>query len=305
MNKLAIDIGGSAIKYALIDDTRNMLVKDKIPNPRSMDLFISVIADLYEQYKEQIDGIGISVAGKCDPKDGTVVSAGNFPYLTGKSLVELLKPYCPVKITVDNDAHCAAFAEMQFGSLVNVQNAIAIILGTGIGGALILDGKIYSGSRFCSAEFSLIRINGEVGLDNSWVHCGGARGLIKMVKEALGTDEELDGVRIFEMLEQKNPVVHEVMDKYCRIAAVQIYNFQALLDVDVVAIGGGISAQPILTEMIEKHLREIIEAEAKYKFPVSMPKLVRCKYGNDANLFGAWYDNCTRELNDMYSTIGG
>ena len=235
-------------------------------------------------------GMGISMAGKLNPQDGMIISSGQYPFLKGESLVDIVRNCCNVPVSIQNDAHSAALAELNLGCLKSVKNAAVIVLGTGIGGAIILDKKIYEGQRFCAAEFSLIRVNGKEGIENSWMYRGGgAVGLINLVKEALNTEDELTGMEIFKMAE-KNEKVLEAIRKYCQITAVQIYNLQAIFDLDVYAIGGGISAQPMLIELIAEYLYQIFEAEKKYDLAPSMPKIIPCKYRNDANLLGAWYD---------------
>ena len=263
-----------------------------MPAPRKSEAdFLGTVSRLYGQYAQRIDGIGISMAGKLDAKDGTIISSGQYPFLQGKSLVNLLKTYCPTAITVRNDAHCAALAELEFGCLTDVKYAVVLVLGTGIGGAVILNREIYEGRRFCAAEFSLIRANGEAHIHNSWMYRGGgAVGLINLVKEALHTEEELTGIEIFRMAEEKNETVLKAIEEYCRIMAVQIYNLQAIFDVETFAIGGGISAQPMLLERIRNYLSEIFAAEERYGLPPTMPDIVACKYRDEANLLGAWHD---------------
>ena len=85
-----------------------------------------------------------------------------------------------------------------------------------------------------------------------------------------------------------------MLDEYARIAAVQIYNLQCVLDVEAVAIGGGISAREDLIDRIRTQLQAIFDAEAAYQIPPAMPRVVACQFRNDANLIGAWHDNVSR-----------
>lgn len=292
---LAIDIGGSAVKYAVINENADFVERGSVPAPRASEKkFVDTISSLYKQFEKQVSGIGISMAGKLNPEDGVIVSSGQYPFLRGKSLSKLISEYCGTNVSVENDAHSAAIAELNKGSLVGVRHAAVIVLGTGIGGAIILDGKIYNGNRFCAAEFSLIRRNGKPGIENSWMYKGGgAVGLINIVKEELNIEEDINGRDIFRMAEEKNPKVLKAIDIYNEMMAVQIYNLQTVLDLEVYAIGGGISAQPSIINGIEKHLEGIFKAEEKYALPPTMPKITACAFCNDANLIGAWYDfNC-------------
>jgi hypothetical protein len=116
----------------------------------------------------------------------------------------------------------------------------------------------------------------------------GGKGLLLLVCLVIGNLEEevpddAGDERILAML-----------DEYARIAAVQIYNLQCLLDVEAVAIGGGISAREDLIDRIRMQLQAIFDAEAVYQIPPTMPRVVACQFRNDANLIGAWHDNVSR-----------
>ena len=115
-----------------------------------------------------------------------------------------------------------------------------------------------------------------------------------MAKQALGTEGDLDGFRVFELADAGDERILGMLDEYARIAAVQIYNMQCLLDVEAVAIGGGISARADLIDRIRRQLQAIFDAEAAYQIPQAMPKVMACTFRNDANLIGAWHDNVSR-----------
>ena len=103
--RLAIDVGGSSIKYALMGEDHQILEQGKVPAPREVkEEFIEAVGQLYDRYAEQISGMGISMAGKVNPHTGYVVSAGSFPFFTGTNMIESLAKRCPTHITVDNDA---------------------------------------------------------------------------------------------------------------------------------------------------------------------------------------------------------
>ena len=93
--------------------------------------------------------MGISMAGKVDPHTGFVVSAGSFPFFTGTNMLEPLAQRCPTHLTVDNDARCAALAELHYGSLADVDDALVIVLGTGIGGAVVINRQLLDGALLC------------------------------------------------------------------------------------------------------------------------------------------------------------
>lgn len=288
---LTLDVGGSAIKYALIQEDLKILEKDSVRTPLdALESFIETIGKLYDQYAECIDGIAISMPGVIDPQKGFAYTGGALKYIVNLEIVDLLKQRCPTHITVGNDAKCAANAEVGFGILKDVDDAAIIILGTGIGGCLIKDKKVHIGKHFAAGEFSAIYTNADK-YDNSnqlWAVKNGIFGLLKRVQEELKTDEKFNGKQIFEMANHGHEDVLRALDLFTKDLAVQIFNIQAIFDPEKVAIGGGISAQSILFEYLEKNLSKVVN---QYDLPISHPVVVPCHYRNDANLIGALYQH--------------
>ena len=103
-----------------------------------------------------------------------------------------------------------------------------------------------------------------------------------------------NGFKVFELADAGDERILTMLDEYARIAAVQIYNLQCVLDVEAVAIGGGISAREDLIDRIRTQLQAIFDAEAAYQIPPTMPRVVACQFRSDANLIGAWHDNVSR-----------
>lgn len=286
---LALDIGGSSIKHALVSDGCVLREQGKVPAPRdTKEHFLGVVEALWNIYRDRADGLALSMAGKLDPADGLILSAGSFPALTGERLVPLLEGRCGCRVAVENDGSCAGIAEFAHGSLRPYKSALCVVLGTGIGAALFLDGKLWRGSHLCGPELSMVRADGQAGLMHSWMFCGGATGLVRMAKEALGSEEDIDGIEIFRLADQGDERILAMLEEYAQIAAVQLYNVQAILDVEAIAIGGGISAAKRLMDLIQTKLQAIYDAEAHHNLPPRMPVLVPCEFRNDANLIGAW-----------------
>ena len=294
MNYLTLDIGGSSIKYAIIDENGHFLTKGNAPAPKeSIEQFISIIGDLYDQYQDEVAGMAISMPGAIDPDKGFAYTGGAYDYIKNMNIVEMLQARCPLPITIGNDAKCAANAEIGFGCLQDVDDAAVIILGTGIGGCIVQNHQVHIGKHFASGEFSWMRTNGDDGNNfaNTWCAVNGIAGLLQTAQEQMQTDQEYNGKEIFEMANNGNEQVLAALDKFTKRLAVQIYNLQALFDPEKIAIGGGISAQPLLLELTEKHIEEMYQTGLQANSPVSRPVVVTCKYLNDANLIGAFYQH--------------
>ena len=140
---LTLDVGGSAIKYALMQEDLTILEKSSVPTPMdTLENFIETIGKIYDQFQDQINGMALSMPGIIDPERGYQYTGGALRYIDKLETVEVLKKRCPTNITIGNDAKCAANAEIGFGNLQDIQDGAVVILGTGIGGCLIKDHKV-------------------------------------------------------------------------------------------------------------------------------------------------------------------
>ncbi len=288
---LTFDVGGSAIKYALIQEDLTIIEKSSVPTPMdTLDNFVETIGGIYDQYKDNIQGIAMSMPGIIDPDKGYQYTGGALRYIANLDTVELLQQRCPINITIGNDAKCAANAEIGYGSLQDIQDGAVVILGTGIGGCLIKDHQVHTGKHFSAGEFSFIKTDFHDALtwDSAWSTRNGIDGLLARVQEQLETDEKYTGFEIFEMANNGNEKVIAGINQFAFEVATQIFNVHIIFDCEKVAIGGGISAQPLLIELIQKNLDDIFD---HLGFGVSKPEIVPCHFRNDANLIGALYQH--------------
>lgn len=288
---LTLDVGGSAIKYALIQENLTIKEKSSVPTPMdTLENFIETIGQIYDQYSQQIDGMAISMPGIINPEKGYQFTGGALKFIENLETVEVLKQRCPINITIGNDAKCAANAEIGFGNLQDIQDGAVVILGTGIGGCLIKDHQVHTGKHFSAGEFSFIKTNNEDAFtwDHAWSTRCGIKGLLQRVQEQLETNQSFTGIEIFEMANNGNEKVVAAIDHFAKEVALQIFNVHIIFDCEKIAIGGGISAQPLLIDLIKKNLNTIFD---HLGFNVYHPEIVACKFRNDANLIGALYQH--------------
>lgn len=293
---LVLDVGGSSIKYAIMTKEAEFLKKGKVPTPKEkIEDFVEVIGKIYDEFKDEIKGMAMSLPGLIDSERGYAYTGGNLLYNNQKEIVKILQERCPIKITIENDAKCAALAEVWRGSLKDCRDGIVVVLGTGIGGAVIKDRKVHKGKHFFAGEFSFIRtdINDPDNLDNIWARKSGSSALIKAAADVKGLKEEdLDGYKGFEYINNGDEDVLKVLDDFTKTIAVQIINLGCVFDPEKVSIGGGISSQPILIEYINKNLKESYDAISELgDFP--QIKVEKCTFENDSNLIGALYNYFT------------
>lgn len=288
---LTLDIGGSAIKYALIQEDLTIKEKSSVPTPMdTLENLIETIGRIFDLYSSKISGMAISMPGIIDPEKGYQFTGGALKYISNLDTVNVLKKRCPTNITIGNDAKCAANAEIGFGNLQDIQDGAVVILGTGIGGCLIKDHQVHTGKHFSAGEFSFIKTNNHDPFtwDNAWSTRCGIKGLLERVQEQLKTDQEFTGIEIFDMANHGDEKVLNAIDNFAKEVALQIFNVHIIFDCEKIAIGGGISAQPLLIDLIKKNLNIIYD---NLGFEVYHPEIVACKFRNDANLIGALYQH--------------
>lgn len=291
MKYLTLDIGGSSIKYAIMDEDIQIYEQSSIPTPLdTLEHLVESIGELYDKYRVDIHGIAISMPGVIDPENGYCYTGGSLTYIKNLNFVEVLQKRCPIKITIGNDAKCAANAEIGYGNLQGVQDGAVVILGTGIGGCLIKNHKVHTGRHFSAGEFSFMQTNclEPYGWDYTWCRRNGIDGLLKRVQEKLGTQEHYTGIEIFEMAHSGNQQVIDAIDQFALEVATQIYNVHILFDCEKIAIGGGISAQEMLIQLIQKNFDDVMNSLGIgfYK-----PEIVPCYFRNNSNLVGALYQH--------------
>lgn len=285
---LVIDIGGSSIKYGTLNEELELTDKGNLSRPLSREK-----EDLYSALKTiakkevNYDGIAISLPGEIDQKSGicrgsSVLRQRDFPLVS--ELEELLG--CPVSACTDGT--CAMYGEYAYGNLKNVENGVMLVLGTGIGGGIILNGKPYFGSHGHAGSLSFIYsdISNMYDPDTLFGNLNGIGGLKKAVRERSGI-EEADGLKTFSMIRQGNKEVEDGLKLFCRRLMFQIYNLQIILDADRYVIGGGITNEPMMNDYLQEALDEYYSS---VMIGINKPEVRIAKYRADANLLGAYYN---------------
>ncbi|MBQ1827042.1 MAG: ROK family protein, partial [Erysipelotrichaceae bacterium] len=162
MKLLAIDVGGTEIKSALIDQDYTLSDWDSIPTPQdSFEDFLSAIDMIYAKYRGQVEGVAMALPGFIDSEKGLCNSGGALTYNAGKYLGPILEERLGCRVHLENDGKAAAMAELANGSLRGCKNAAVFIIGTGIGGGLIVDGKLVKGKNFTAGELSFLSVSME------------------------------------------------------------------------------------------------------------------------------------------------
>lgn len=288
----AIDVGGTAIKYALISESAEILEHGEVPTDvKDLNSYVSLLISIYEKYEDQAEALVMSAPGKIDSKTGFFYTGGALKFMDGVNLKDEILKRKSMKFCVANDGRCAAFAELWKGSMQGVNNGIVMTLGTGIGACLILNGKPYEGSTSAAGEVSTIPLHWDRKYDRHqlWYRQQGVGYLSARYAEMTGADTQtINGRILFSDYQEGKKEAAEVLKQYCDSLAAGIFGLQAILDLERVAIGGGISRQKVLFELLDSSLDETF-AEA-HGFPEARPAIVPCTFTSDANMIGALYN---------------
>lgn len=291
MNFLVLDVGGQAIKYAIMNEKAEFIEKDQTPTPiDTLEHFIETINSIFDKYQNTVSGMALSMPGRIDSNTGYLYTGGALEYNNNTEMKNLLSKHCHVPISIENDGKCAALAEAWVGNLADCDDGIVIVLGTGIGGGIIKDKKLHKGKHFIAGEFSFIFTNNPLipgRTSQCFADDCGTTGLTIPVAQAKNLPvDEVDGYKVFEYANNGDEEVLKILDEYCHKLVLQLYNLQHIYDPEKFAIGGGISRQDILFEYLNKNI-EKCSNEINY---MVKPEIVRCKFFNDSNLIGALYN---------------
>lgn len=296
---LVLDFGGTYTKYALMDENGAFLKRGKVTSQcDDLEHMLASVVPLKEQFAGQFEGVAVSMPGRIDTEKGIAYTGGMFQFIKDTPMGAELEKLFGVPVTIANDGKCAASAEAWNGALADVQDGVVIVLGTGTGGGIVLNHEVRMGCAFGAGEFSLFGANLEMlslgisgfGQGNDIFLAGflSATGLLRLYGIQKGAQDKLpgvDGVAFFKAYDEGEPEAKKALEEFGRYGAAAIYSIQSVLDVQRIAIGGGISARPEVTETLRKAVDRQFEEIPFTSF--GKPEIVPCRYGNDANLIGA------------------
>ena len=296
---LAFDIGGTFIKYALVDEAYQVSDSSKVPTPATIEEFWEALERVICLFQNRITGIAISCPGEINSRLGFVFKGGLIPYLRNIPLASRLNQTFQVPVTVLNDGDAAGLAEARIGNLQDCDCGATFVLGTGVGLALTSNGSLIStwnlkgylrwpslGEKQVTPEQKQYQT--EIlrhGISSLVQNLGSAVNFVANASRLLELPEE-DGVQVFEVLEAgHHEELQDLFASYCREIAILIYNLQSLVRLEKVTIGGGISSQSLLLEEINHQYKSLMEESGEQRF--SLVEIQAARYHNSSNLLGA------------------
>ncbi|ANP79692.1 MULTISPECIES: ROK family protein [Bacillus] len=281
---IAFDVGGTQIKYGIVSETGTVRKHQTVPTEihlggeQIIQKLIYVSKKIMNEHT--IVGIGISTAGIVDINKGIVTGgADHIPGYSTIPIIDRLQEILKVSVSIDNDVNCAAFGEKWNGSGREKENFIMLTLGTGIGGAIFIDGELYRGNSFSAGEWGNMLIEGK-----TFEEVASISGLIRLVRKYKGKGE-WNGRTIFELYDKGDREVAQAVGIFFRHLAIGISNLAYIFNPETIIIGGGI------TDRGNKFLKEVKEEVSKYlnQEIYNNCEIELAQNGNCAGMIGAIY----------------
>lgn len=309
MYYVGVDLGGTSIKAAIVSEEGKILVKDSVPTYaerssgeilKDMAMLIKGLIDDAGVSEEQIQSIGVGSPGTPDVENGILLYANNFADFNNAPVRSELQKYLNLPVYLENDANAAALGESMVGAGRDYGNCVAITLGTGVGGGIIIDDKVYAGSFHGGAELghTVIEVGGEqcsCGRKGCWEAYSSATAIIRdgriaaarypkcLINEYVDGDlSKVNAKVVFDAYHEGDEYAKEVVERYIKYLAIGVVNTINLLEPEVLVIGGGVSAQKdnLLNPLLDYVKDEVYGGEPKTKIKIA-------ELGNDAGLIGA------------------
>lgn len=306
---VGIDLGGTNIVAGVVDEEYNIIAKasTKTNCPRPEKEIADDMAKMALQAVKNanldisdIEWIGIGTPGIANSTTGIIERANNLGF-ENTPMVKYISESIDKPVFIENDANAAAYGEYVAGAAKGAKNAVCITLGTGVGGGIIVDGKIYAGSNFAGAEIghTVIEVDGaqcSCGRKGCFEAYSSATGLIRMSKEAMAqfpdsimnkiADEKgkVTARTSFDAMRAGDKPAKDVVDKYIKYLAAGITNTINIFQPDVLCIGGGVcnEGDPLLLPV-----KALVEQEDFASNSAKRTEIVIAKLGNDAGIIGA------------------
>lgn len=299
---IGIDIGGTTIKYGLVADTGLVSNKHKIATPtKKIDLY-TVLKGIVSELSQQgvVKGVGVSAPGIIQ-KDGFMTTGGAITYLYGVNLKEELEHLLNLPVRVENDANAAAIAEKWIGNAQDASNYLCLVLGTGVGGGIIINDQVYRGGHGMAGEFGYMltqTLDWEREIEDFSLNRTASviTGLCQRYnKEILSNGQANlagdDASYIISLALSGDTIANKVLNDYTEAVSVGLLNLIGAFDPEIILIGGGISDNTDFFEKLVQSFDQLLSAHdsLNYLKNKTVGQLKPTKLRNDAGLIGAVY----------------
>ena len=309
MYYIGIDLGGTGVAAGLVDLEGKILFKNGAPtgpdisHEELLDQMVDLCNEIVEKNNISYDDIkyvGAGIPGLINPVLGIAEYSSNLR-LKNVDITAFMKDKIPVPFYIDNDANCAALGEVTCGAATGKSSALMVTIGTGIGGGIIIDGKIYSGAFFGGGEIShhVLVMGGRkcnCGRTGCWETYGSATAIIEQARIAVEKDKnskiyelcggdmkKITAKMVFDAYDENDSVAVHVIEEYYTYFSEGLANIINILQPEMVVIGGGVSARG---EKLIAPIRERVSG-LMYGATELKTKIVAAELGNDGGIIGA------------------
>ncbi|MEZ9426345.1 N-acetylglucosamine kinase [Vibrio lentus] len=295
------DVGGTKIEFGAFNEKLERVATERVPTPsEDYQLLLDTIAGLVKKYDSEFScegKIGLGLPGMEDADDGTMLVV-NVPASTGKPLRKDLEALIGRSVKIENDANCFALSEAWDDELKDEPSVAGLILGTGFGGGLVFDGKVFSGRNHVAGELGHMRLP-----IDAWFHLGdnapllgcgcGKKGCLDSYLSGRGFEliyehyfgEKKKAIKIIQAYNEGEAKAAQHVDRFMELLAICFANLFTGIDPHVVALGGGLSNFELIYEEMPKRIPKYLLSIAK------CPKIIKAKHGDSGGVRGAAFLN--------------
>lgn len=310
MEYIGIDLGGTNIAAGIVREDGSLLHQDSIPtgsggNQAIVDRIVILVEKILNNAGKtikDIKAVGIGVPGTANQDSGFLEYANNLG-MENEPFLEMLRPYFPkTRLAFENDANAAAWAEYKLGAGKGVSSMIMVTLGTGIGGGIIWNDRLYEGINYAAGEFGhfIIQYDGlpcNCGRKGCFERYASAAALVEQTVWAMKQHPEsvlwemcgrdllrIDGKMFFKAVEKKDATAIKVLDTYTDYLSCGFLDIINIFQPELICVGGGISKAG---ELLIAPIRRRMEKESYTRMSGRQPEIVAASLGNEAGIIGA------------------
>lgn len=299
MYYVGIDIGGTNVKYGLVTETGEIVTDSKVSTSHNGADLIQTIKTIVSNYQQDypIRAVGLSVPGVVE-ENGYLTTGGSIQDFYGIDLKGILEETLDLPVFIENDANSAALAEKWLGAGKNYQHILCVVVGTGIGGGIIINGELFRGAHSNAGEFGFMVVQpienqdtrlATLSLTGS-VQCGVVSPY--EVSQYGHETNQLDGERVFRLAAEGDSVAQDLIDRFYSRLAIGIFNMGISFDPEIVLIGGAISSNPAFMAELDRRVNALKEGHVDMG-NVQLPEIKSCQFYNQAGIIGAVYRSIT------------
>jgi len=298
----AVDLGGTHLRIGLVDDTGKIhkQLKRQTPKDETPDVLIDTLASVAEEWQHgeygPIRGASVMVPGAVDSAQAVVLSAPNLPSLIDFGLKAVLQERLGWPVFLENDANAAAIGEMWLGAARGCRDVVSVTLGTGVGGGMVLGGKLWRGAHGAAGEIGHTTVDPFSGLQCKCGNTGclelfaSATAIVRMARESLSqfsgatlTADELTAEKIYDAGRNGDELALSVFRRAGKYLGIGLANLMSLIDPEIIVINGGVvnGWDLFAVDMYAEVSERAFQATAK------KVKIARAECGDNAGLLGA------------------